>query len=185
MQTVVRTKKSPKKPASFVALLFLLLFAVMVASCQFPPQARRFKKDEPKRLLLSIDRLMQQGHYVKAHHYLEVLNEKWAATPLADDVAYRLAYLHVLADSANPYFNYRAASRAFEQCLKKFPHSAYRSACNNWLKILYFTFDLQKRFQLQQSEQRALQKKVRVLQRKIETLQRTLKDLEQVIKRNE
>ncbi len=185
MQTVVQTKRSRKKPTFFAALLFLLPFAAVVVSCHFTPQGRHFKKDGPERVLLSVDRLMQQGHYVKAYRYLTVLQKKWAATPLADDVAYRLAYLHVLADSANPYFNYRAAYRAFEQCLKKFPHSAYSSACNNWLKILYFTFDLKKRLQLQQSEQRTLRKKLRDLQSKNETLQRTLKDLEQVIKRND
>ncbi len=139
---------------------------------------------EEKALRL-IDRLLQQGAYQKAHRYLLALQSADALSPFADDVAYRLAYLHVIADSANPYFDYQQARQAFSDFQKKYPQSIYSSACNNWLKILYLLFNSKYEQNQWQRKARIREKECARLRHENAELKKTLRDLEHVIQRNE
>jgi|GEM_PF-5468780 len=143
------------------------------------------RKGKEKKALRLIDRLLQQGAYQKAHRYLLALQSADALSPFADDVAYRLAYLHVIADSANPYFDYQQARQAFSDFQKKYPQSIYSSACNNWLKILYLLFNSKHEQNQWQRKARIREKECARLRHENAELKKTLRDLEHVIQRNE
>lgn len=162
---------------------FALLLSCTVKSVNKSADSVPIQKEE--KALRLIDRLLQQGAYQKAHRYLLVLQSADSLSPFADDVAYRLAYLHVIADSANPYFNYRQAWQAFRRFRKKYPKSIYSSACNNWLKILYLLFNSKREQNQWQRKADIQQKECEHLRRENAELKKTLRDLEHVIQRNE
>jgi tetratricopeptide (TPR) repeat protein len=56
--------------------------------------------------------------------------------PYVDDAAYRLAYMCVIADKRNPYFNYQNAEILFQNIIENYPNSRYINACQNWLNLL-------------------------------------------------
>ena len=170
------------------AILFIVSGIFFIAACN-PSLGKKGPEksslDRQEHLLQSIDRLLEQRQYQQARCYLNLLQEKMTRSPLADDVAYRLAYLHVIDDSLNPYFDYEAALTAFQRFSKKFPQSRYSSACNNWLKILYLVFDYKRRCKASSLKVERQHRKILELENKNKELKRTLKDLEKVIKRND
>ncbi|RLD12874.1 hypothetical protein DRI50_08350 [candidate division KSB1 bacterium] len=168
------------------SLLFggILLFVSCNASFSHKPSTNP-DVDKEKQILKATDNLINQRHYGRAYRTLNLLLTKRPYSPYADDMEYRLAYLHVIADSLNPYFDYALALQAFSHFVKKYPRSQYKSACNNWLKILYLLFDFKQRCETKQKSINVLQGKLQHLQQKNTELQNTLKDLERVIKRNE
>ncbi len=162
---------------------FALLLSCTVKSVNQSADPVPIQKEE--KALRLIDRLLQQGAYPKAHRYLLALQNADSLSPFADDVAYRLAYLHVIADSANPYFDYRQAWQAYRRFRKKYPKSIYSSACNNWLKILYLLFNSNRERDRWQKRVQMQQKACERLRRENAELKKTLQDLEKVIQRNE
>jgi len=132
---------------------------------------------------------IDNGDYDQAYHLYSQFIEKFPRHPYVDDAAYRVAYLHVLADEANPYFNYQKATVLFQKFIENYPNSRYIIACQNWLFLLrqihsntdlpaVSTFTpasadtgtdrLKKELQLLQEENQRLKKSLEELQQAIE-----------------
>ena len=113
--------------------MMLLAFCI-VSSCG---KSASSDADDPEKVLLATAAAhIEKGEYeVAATIYTEFI-EKHGNHPYIDDAAYRLAYLHVIADQANPYFNYTRATIFFEKFIENYPNSRYIKACTNWLHAL-------------------------------------------------
>ena len=174
-----------------LGLMFILMLAILFTACgvkqvskksQMTPAMSIVKRQE--KLIVTADKALKEKEYSKAFRYLQLLRKKFSASPYADDVAYRLAYIHVMADNANPYFDYNRALQAFRQFKKNYPKSIYGSACNNWLKILYLIFNFKQGQNKLQQKNKELRTKILHLEAKNKELEKTLKDLEHAIRRN-
>jgi len=115
-----------------------LLFIVLISGCS--PKTADSKDDELYYRELSAFRkandLIENGEYSRAQQiYLKFL-DKYPKHPYADDAAYRVAYLHVIASQDNPYFDYRQARILFQNFIENYENSRYISACKNWIHIL-------------------------------------------------
>ncbi len=168
-----------------VKLSVLLLMALLAGSCL---TNKNFVKgqatpDGERKIVLAMDSLLKAGQYVKAEHYGRLFLNRYEHSPYVDDVSYRLAYLHVIADDQNPFLDYNQAQSSFQAFLKKFPESQYALACNNWLKVLYLTSQLQKQLESIKTDNRQLKKELKERAAEIDQLKSTLRDLEKVIKR--
>lgn len=162
---------------------FLLLILVNSCLVQQELVKKETSPNEEKKIVLALDSLLKAGQYVQAERYGRLFLTRYEHSPYVDDVAYRLTYLHVIADPKNPFFDYAQARRSFKTFLQKFPSSQYAFACNNWLKVLYLISQLQKQVEKLQSENRKLESELKVKSAEIDQLKSTLRDLEKVIKR--
>ncbi len=145
-----------------------------------------------KELISSVDNLFAEKKYSDGVRLLESYLKKYPASPYSDDAAYRLAYVCVIADEGNSYFNYKNAEIKFRQVLEKYPATNYFSACKNWIKILNLynseTADAGDKtvgFQKQEEyrEVSALLKENETLKRENERLKKTLSELEEALQR--
>ncbi len=169
------------KLLSFLVILFLL------TSCFKAVHPSKKTSDESeaaqKQIVLMIDRLLKNERFTQAQHYAVRFKQRYPKSPYIDDVAFRLAYLHVIDAPNNPFFDYQKAYKAFQEFLEKFPQSRYALACNNWRKVLYLHFQLKKRLEQSERQNQALRKQLKEKANEIERLKNTLLDLEKVIKR--
>lgn len=188
LKSLPTEQKILKSPIGiFAALIFVTIFVSCGPrpSVKAPETPSVTSEKRQKEIILAADKALKEKKYRTAFRYLNFLLNNDPHSSFADDAAYRLAYLHVVADSGNPYFDYAQALKAFKRFKKNYPQSIYSSACNNWLKILYLFFDLKREsVQLRQKNQN-MQKMLRRLKNRNTELERTLKDLEHVIKRNQ
>ena len=118
-----------------VALSFYLTLIIFTGfSCSSPSSGNT---EDPDREIFSIAaRHIQKGEYEQAASIYGRFIEDHAAHPYVDDAAYRLAYLHVIADQNNPFYDYRKAILFFENFIETYPNSRYINACTNWLHVL-------------------------------------------------
>lgn len=79
---------------------------------------------------------IMEGNYKQAQEIFSRFIMKFPTHAYVDDAAYRLAYIHVIADDMNPYFDYRKAVGLFENFIENYPNSRYIKACKNWLNVL-------------------------------------------------
>lgn len=116
---------------------FLSLF-VLILGCSSQDSARRI--DEPYYRELSLFRragnLLEDGQYSQARELYIQFSEKYPKHPYADDAAYRIAYLHVISDPDNPYYDYHKAWILFQKFIENYQNSHYITACKNWISLL-------------------------------------------------
>ncbi len=140
-----------------------------------------------EKVIHQADEMYKQGRYMDGQLILKRFNEKFPQSALTDDAAYRLAYLHVIADAQNPFYDYTAAKQAFERFQEKFPGSAYISACKNWLKILNLHFAPEKKKNQPgmniQVELERLHSEISKLKAENNQLRNTLTELEKALER--
>ena len=79
---------------------------------------------------------LEKGGYEEANMIYTKFIVKYPDHPYVDDAAYRLAYMSVIADIKNPYFDYNNAVTLFEKFIENYPNSRYINACNNWINLL-------------------------------------------------
>ncbi|NOX90804.1 MAG: tetratricopeptide repeat protein [Calditrichaeota bacterium] len=163
-----------------------IISLILILGCRNPALTRHdgTQIDDEERIIRIADGLLKNGEYEKARQYLISFKNSFPKSVYIDDAAYRLAYLHVIADSANPYFDYDRALKSFREFKQIYPKSNYSSACNNWLNLLYLLNNLkQQRADLEKRKDQ-LQKATKKLTEENRSLKSTLRDLDQVIKRN-
>ena len=79
---------------------------------------------------------IEKGEYDQAKNIYSQFIIKFPDHPYVDDAAYRLAYICVIADEKNPYFDYKNAAVLFQNFIENYPNSRYINACKNWLNLL-------------------------------------------------
>ncbi len=117
----------------FVLVLLLIVCIVDIACNQSSTQKDKSIEFE---IIERGNIYLEKGDFDKAHIIYEQFIEKFSTHPFVDDAAYRLAYLHIIADERNPYFDYKKAVVFFENFIETYPNSRYIMACKNWLNLL-------------------------------------------------
>jgi tetratricopeptide (TPR) repeat protein len=79
---------------------------------------------------------IMDGNYKQAWEIYSRFIMKFPTHAYVDDAAYRLAYIHVIVDDMNPYFDYLKASGLFKNFIENYPNSRYINACQNWINLL-------------------------------------------------
>jgi outer membrane protein assembly factor BamD (BamD/ComL family) len=77
-----------------------------------------------------------KGEYDQAKNVYSQFILKYPEHPYVDDAAYRLAYISVIADDKNPYFDYKNGQILFKNFIENYPNSRYITACQNWVNLL-------------------------------------------------
>ena len=80
--------------------------------------------------------LLDEGQYSQAGDLYTQFLEKYPKHPYSDDAAYRIAYLHVISDPENPYYDYQKARILFQKFIESYQNSHYITACKNWISVL-------------------------------------------------
>ena len=163
-----------------INLLFILLIAV---SCN-PSQAIDKKNDAREKVIIEqFDALIKSGEYKRAEKILRTFRHKYTGSAYSDDAAYRAAYLHVISDENNPFFDYWQANQKFITFPKHFPKSDYVYACNTWLKILNLYFESLENSKDLKTKNQQLKKQLDQLVKKNKQLSQTLRGLEDALQR--
>jgi tetratricopeptide (TPR) repeat protein len=133
---------------------------------------------------------IESGEYEKAGIIYEQFIEKFPNHPYVDDAAYRLAYLHVIVDENNPYYDYEKAVIFFEKFIETYPNSRYIMACKNWLRLLTRVEPAQKDPVIIKVKERVdpaiinqLKAEIKALQSENARLNETLNELQRAIER--
>ncbi|MBN2424826.1 MAG: hypothetical protein JXR46_08280 [Calditrichaceae bacterium] len=165
----------------------LLLILLVLSGCMTSKTGRIPEKENDDRTKIEkADLLLEKGQYRKAHKILTDLLADHPYSSYTDDAQYRLAYLHVVADDKNPYFNYRQARKHFMEFVSIFPKSKYVSPCNNWLKILNLALESEKKNASPRdgkNECKGLENKVKALSEENKKLREIIRDFESVLER--
>ena len=138
-------------------------------------------------IIQKADDYLKNKKFNDAEGLLKNYIKKFPDSYYSDDAVYRLAYMKVIADQANPYYDYIAAIEEFNKFRKRFSKSDYLSACNNWLKIL----NLYQHALKQQTKQKPVKntdlmvfkKEIEKLKKENRQLKKTLLELEKALER--
>ncbi|MBD3223256.1 MAG: outer membrane protein assembly factor BamD [Caldithrix sp.] len=180
--TNVRIKASASLLISIVNVFFLKCASID----QLQPEN---SYDQSRKLIIKADFWLNNGKYDQARQLLKQFITHHPDDPLVDDAEYRIAYLHVISDSGNPFLDYREAEKRFKHFEERYPESAYIQACNNWLYILNLYHDVLneniKRIDVQNEPSTIgqLRKQNKELKEENRRLQKALSDLEKVLQR--
>jgi outer membrane protein assembly factor BamD (BamD/ComL family) len=79
---------------------------------------------------------IENGNFNDAKNLYTQFIARYPTHPYVDDAAYRLAYISVIADDRNPYFDYKNGLILFENFIENYPNSRYINACQNWVNLL-------------------------------------------------
>jgi outer membrane protein assembly factor BamD (BamD/ComL family) len=128
----------PIKLSKLSIYIGFLTIIILISGCSSSQSSRRF--DEPYYRELSLFRratdLLDDGQYAQANDLYSQFLHKYPKHPYSDDAAYRLAYMHVMADTTNPYLDYVRARTLFQKFIENYQNSHYITACKNWINLL-------------------------------------------------
>ena len=133
---------------------------------------------------------IENGDYYRANEIYSQFIQEFPYHPYADDAAYRIAYMAVIADDNNPYFNYGNAEILFQNFIENYPNSRYIIACTNWLELLSkvseksqsdINANIEKDTQMKLISQ--LKNQLSALQKENTQLKKTLEELQRAIER--
>ena len=126
------------KSSKLCIYIGFLTIILLILGCSSSQSSRSI--DEPYYRELSLFRkatdLLDNGEYSQANDLYDQFLNKYPKHPYSDDAAYRLAYMHVIADSANPFFDYGQARILFQKFIENYQNSHYITACKNWINLL-------------------------------------------------
>ena len=110
--------------------------------------------------------------------------------PYLDDAAYRLAYISIIADEKNPYFDYQKALLLFQNFIENYPNSRYINASQNWINLLLQVAKLREEHAVSKtgngmnsSEINRLKNELNRVQAENARLKNTLEELQKAIER--
>jgi outer membrane protein assembly factor BamD (BamD/ComL family) len=124
---------SQYKLKSLILLLFIGLF--------FTTCNKQIADEEPEtelelEFMNKGSAYLDEGNYSQAQMLYSQFIVKYPTHPYVDDAAYRLAYISVIADEENPYFDYKNGQMQFQNFIENYPNSRYINACQNWINLL-------------------------------------------------
>jgi outer membrane protein assembly factor BamD (BamD/ComL family) len=117
----------------------LIILLIISAGCTGRPAVMHDQEPPPgdlEKVFAHAASLVNKGDYQEAARLYRKFTERYPDHVLADDAAYRYAYLHVTADPANPLYDYENAQVLFQNFIETYQNSRYISACKNWLAVL-------------------------------------------------
>ena len=116
--------------------LFVFLFGFLFSNCHKNASHDNSVDDIELEIMKNGAVYLEKGEYEEANNVYSQFIIKYPDHPYTDDASYRLAYLCVVADDRNPYFDYQKAVILFQNFIENYPNSRYINACENWLNLL-------------------------------------------------
>jgi len=111
--------------------------AFLIGCASNPPvQQSSESGDQLIRVFSHARELVEKHAYEEAAQIYRQFLDHYPGHIFADDAAYRLAYLHVVADPVNPLYDYEKARLLFQKFIETYKNSRYINACTNWLAVL-------------------------------------------------
>jgi outer membrane protein assembly factor BamD (BamD/ComL family) len=123
-------------PAKVFCMFLLFVLGLLFTNCNNKIADANIENEIELALIKKGSLLLEKGEYNEAKMVYSQLIEKYHDHPYVDDAAYRLAYICVIADDLNPYFDYENAAILFQNFIENYPNSRYIVACKNWLNLL-------------------------------------------------
>ncbi len=120
----------------FKRIVFLYLLLYLISCSTIRKQDNSNTNDLERKLIEKADRHFTDRKYMEGVTLLQNYLERFSVSEYSDDAVYRLAYVCVIADESNKYYNYKNAEMKFAEVIEKYPESNYIYACKNWIKIL-------------------------------------------------
>ena len=119
-----------------IKTFFLYLSLYLISCSSLHEQNNKDTDHLEKKLIEKADYLFVEKKYDEGVNLLQNYLERYSTSEYSDDAAYRLAYVCVIDDKNNKYYNYKKAELRFAAVIEKYPESNYIYACKNWIKIL-------------------------------------------------
>jgi len=123
-------------PVGVFCLLLLFVISLLFTNCNKKTVNGNAENEIELEIIKKGSALLKKGEYDQAKNVFSQFIVKFPYHPYVDDAAYRLAYMCVIADEINPYFDYKNAAILFQNFIENYPNSRYIVACNNWLNLL-------------------------------------------------
>jgi len=117
-------------------LFLLFLIVTLFSNCHKNSTHDDYENDIELDIMERGSAYLEKGEYDEANIVYSQFMVKFPDHPYVDDAAYRLAYMCVIADIKNSYFNYQNAEILFHKFIENYPNSRYINACNNWINLL-------------------------------------------------
>ncbi len=166
-----------------IILLVIMLLFYMGCARQHTVQKSVESNDQLERVFSHATNLIDKGNYTEAARIYQNFLQRYPAHDYADDAAYRLAYLHIMADPANPLCDYKKAYSLFQNFIETYKNSRYINACKNWLAVLQPRIRQQDPVTLDTAEIMQLRQQISEIQSENQKLKTTLAELQQAIER--
>ena len=164
---------------------FLLVF--LYSGCNEFKQKKDSDLEKESKIFVQANILIENGDYDQAKRIYKKYIEKFPNHSLADDAAYRLAYLHVIPTANNSHFDYKKAEVLFQKFIETYENSRYINACKNWLNVLNLVNKSEENkttsTEVKLDEIRRLQEKIAELEVENQKLKQTLEVLQRAIER--
>ena len=171
-----------------VPLLLLGIFILSACNKNFSNQDSESELES--QIMEKGAEFLEMRNYNQANKIYSQFIAKFPDHPYVDDAAYRLAYICVIADDKNPYFNNEKAQDQFQNFIENYPNSRYISPSRNWLSILQrITVNNDEESQissknsLESDEINQLRNELLRLQGENSRLKKTLEELQKAIER--
>ncbi len=167
-------------------IIYLISFLI-IYSCAAGKKSTTESGNIGHKTIKKADEYLKNERYPDVQKLLSTFLNNYPNSEYADDAAYRLAYLHVVYNKNNPYYDYIQARKQFLKFRTDFPESLYLYACNNWLKVLNLALNNNVRHggNVIRSDNNCdrLKNEVNELKKENQQLREVLKDLESALDR--
>jgi outer membrane protein assembly factor BamD (BamD/ComL family) len=171
-------------------LFVILILTFITWACHQHIAEDKSESEIELEIMQSASDYLDKGKYDQAHSIYEQFVNKYPSHPYVDDAAYRLAYISVIADDKNPYYDYKKAHMLFQNFIENYPNSRYINACHNWLNLLNTFMKMRE----EQSASKAgngsktneinrLRNELKRIRAENSNLKKTLEDLQKAIER--
>ena len=109
-----------------------------------------------KRALVEADSLAREGNYESALHTYKKISVDYSGAPSGATAKYKVAYFNIYYD--NPFADFDAALREFEDFRRIYPKDRRVENANNWIRILTVLKEYEDNFQGKNSTLRTIRK---------------------------
>jgi outer membrane protein assembly factor BamD (BamD/ComL family) len=161
-----------------------------LSACQRNNLHEKAESEIELELMKKASNNLENKNYDQAYVIYSQFVINYPTHPYVDDAAYRLAYLSVIADKENPFFNYKNGLSLFQNFIENYPNSRYINACQNWVNLLNTIIELSKNQSvsavgkgINSSEINRLKNELKRLRAENAELKNTLDELQEAIER--
>jgi len=123
-------------PGRLYILFLILFFGFSFSSCNKQSSDQMPETEVELEVMIRGSAYLEDGNYEQANSVYSQFVIKYPAHPYVDDAVYRMAYISVIADDKNPYYDYKKALILFKNFIENYPNSRYINACQNWVNLL-------------------------------------------------
>jgi outer membrane protein assembly factor BamD (BamD/ComL family) len=168
----------------------LIFLGFLLSDCNKQTSYEKPETEVELDLMKSGSAYLENGNFTQAQELYLQFVENYPTHPYVDDAAYRLAYISVISDDKNPYYNYEKGLILFENFIENYPNSRYIIACQNWVNLLDTVVKLNEKKSTSKvatgensSEINRLKRELKRVQAENAKLQNTLEELQKAIER--